>query len=79
MPRLPQKIIRSIREVRHTATMKTASFGDTHYVPCDANGTPHPGAPAVTLDKLIKDRTAAYRNSWLIAPLDSVLEWSDRA
>jgi len=75
MRRVPQHIINKLKEVRATATMETASFG----FPNDEVIATHHGERGLIAHPTdyIKERTRPWRHSWVIGPLDEILEWAE--
>lgn len=73
--RIPRKILDALKEARKAATMEDASFGFPHdTVTADLHMqnpvTMHP-------DAFIKGETELYRQSWIISPLDRVINWAE--
>lgn len=52
------------------ANMENASFGGSRDVISLNGGPPEP------LDAFIKERTRLYRQSWIVAPLNTVMAWA---
>lgn len=74
--RMPRKILEALKAARAAATMEEASFGfpDDKVVASmhmRDTKTLHP-------DDFIKGQTRLYRQSWIIAPLDQVIEWAEK-
>ena len=69
---LTKKQIAILREVRRLATLETASFRSvgpaTDPLPADERD----------VDKFIKDRTRIHRETWILPPLDRMIEEAER-
>lgn len=73
--RMPRKILEALKEARKAATMENARFGfpdDTMTADLHMENpkTMHP-------DAFIKETTRNYRRSWIISPLDQVIDWAE--
>jgi hypothetical protein len=82
--RLPEHVLNSLRDARKSATLENASFdrvGRTKgcqvivRVPYD-DGEVHETVFEGSVTDFIRDRVRLHHGSWVIAPIDRVLEWS---
>lgn len=80
-PRVPSKILRELQEARKSATFETAQFGfgSEQWLRVQArHGEEHHTASGpVNITDLIVDRTKLYRETWIVAALDRVIEWAE--
>jgi hypothetical protein len=71
MIRVPKKILKRLHSLREKATMETASFGfKTDKVTLRDGRT-------MTYDDFIKGRTAPFRHSYMLTPLDEIIAWAE--
>ena len=68
-----KKVITLLEDARNAATMRDAGFGfpNEHVVKCGATGIAHSSPEHIM--KFIVDRTALYRETWIIPQLDDAL------
>lgn len=74
--RVPEYVMRALKEARAKATFESADFGfDQEIVTVTGMGSnPDNGK---TVDQFVKDRSGPYRRSWLIPQIDIVIAWAE--
>jgi hypothetical protein len=73
MPYINQRDLNRLREIARTATMQTAGFCFPHEkvsAPRESFGP----VEEMTIDELIKDRTRIWRDSWIVNPLNEMID-----
>lgn len=72
MPHISHKELAELREIARTATMKTASFCFPNEIVL-ASRESMGEFESLTVDELIKARTARWRDSWIVDPLEDLI------
>jgi hypothetical protein len=75
MARIPEDLLRALKEARAAATLETASFdwSDSHMTAACRSGD-FDGRP----DSFIKERVRLHHKTWIIHPLDRVIAWAEK-
>ena len=78
---ITKRDLSTIRAVRDIATMENASFGMPHeYVQrCDSRGNPYANEGPFHMTDFIREQTRLWRESWIIGPLDDLIEHNTSA
>lgn len=80
MSRLPKPILAGLREARDMMEMTpqkfSSGFPTDFVIECDADGAIRPGAKPVHQTEFIVEKTRLWRSSWVIRPLDVVIDWA---
>ena len=72
MPHISQNELAELREIARTATMATACFSFRQEL-IDAPRETFGPFERLTVDDLIKARTKAWRDSWIVDPLEDLI------
>jgi hypothetical protein len=74
MAKLPKHIIDKLKEARRHARLESASFG----FPNDTITARHHGEQDITCHptEYIKGRVRLHHASWIVGPIDEILEWA---
>ena len=79
MHRLPIHIVRHLQEARKAATLKTSNFdhmGANKAVQV-FEGDNKTAETWKSMTDCIRDKVRLHHDSWIIGPIDEVLEWSE--
>lgn len=79
MGRLPSHIENLLREALKSAQMTNASFdhmgADKSTIVYEGNDKKGQTWPSLT--DMIREKTRLYRSSWIIGPIEQILEWNE--
>lgn len=73
--RLPERILKWLRDARESALLERASFGSDTPVRVFF-GTSETAKQWPNVTEMVKDLVKIHHGSWIIGPIDEVLKWS---
>lgn len=73
--RLPERILKHLRDARESALLTRASFGSDTPVRVFF-GTSDTASQWPSITELVREKVKLHHHSWIVQPIDEVLKWS---